>query len=167
MLVVGVARPFCVKTKLAFLLTAIIQEIIMAQMRKFEQEAIAKEILDTIKVSDSKEQQALEKSSKELKDIRKLNAKMNSIKEQESKLYKQKRNLQDEIGQAVKDFNDLLPTSKYSLGTSYEDKTTWHTHDWEVRQDIERKLAIALLSNDWQERLPEIISSIASQFTGK
>ena len=85
------------------------------QMRKFEQEAIAKEILDTIKVSNSKEQQAMEKNSKELKDIRKLNAKMNSIKEQERKLYKERRNLQNEIGQAVKDFNDLLPTSKYSL----------------------------------------------------
>ena len=40
------------------------------QMRKFEQEAIAKEILDTIKVSNSKEQQAMEKCSKELKNIR-------------------------------------------------------------------------------------------------
>jgi len=139
----------------------------MTQMRKFEQEAIAKEILDTINASNSKEQQAMEKSSKELKNIRKLNVKMNSIKEQESKLYKERRNLQDEIGQAVKDFNNSLTTSKYSLGTSYEDKTTWHTNDWEVRCDIERKLAIALLSNDWQERLPEIISSIANQFTGE
>ena len=139
----------------------------MTQMRKFEQEAIAKEILDTINASNSKEQQAMEKNSKELKNIRKLGAKINSILEQENILYKQRRTINEEIGQAVKDFNDLLPTSKYSLGTSYDDKTTWHTNDWEVRQDIERKLAIALLSNDWQERLPEIISSIANQFTGE
>lgn len=139
----------------------------MTQMRKFEQEAIAREILDTINASNSKEQQAMEKNSKELKNIRKLGAKINSILEQENILYKQRRTINEEIGQAVKDFNDLLPTSKYSLGTSYDDKTTWHTNDWEVRQDIERKLAIALLSNDWQERLPEIISSIANQFTGE
>ena len=139
----------------------------MTQMRKFEQEAIAREILDTINASNSKEQQAMEKNSKELKNIRKLGAKINSIQEQENILYKQRRTINEEIGQAVKDFNDLLPTSKYSLGTSYDDKTTWHTNDWEVRQDIERKLAIALLSNDWQERLPEIISSIANQFTGE
>ena len=37
--------------------------------------------------------------------------------------------------------------------------------DWNIRQDIENKLAIALLSNDWRERLPEIVESIASQFT--
>ena len=137
------------------------------QMRKFEQEAIAKEILETINASNSKEQQALEKNSKELKSIRKLGVKITSIQEQESKLYRERRSLQDEIGLAVKDFNSSLTTSKYSLGTSYEDKVKWHTNDWEVRNDIERKLAIALLSSDWQERLPEIISSIASQFTGE
>ena len=139
----------------------------MTQMRKFEQEAIAKEILDTINASNSKEQQALEKSSKELKNIRKLGSKITSIQEQESKLYKQRRTLNEEISEAVKDFNDSLTTSKYSLSKCYEDKVKWHTNEWEIRNDIERKLAIALLSNDWQERLPEIIASIASQFTGE
>ena len=137
------------------------------QMRKFEQEAIAKEILDTINASNSKEQQALEKSSKELKSIRRLATKIDSIQKQESILYKQRRTLNEEIGQAVKDFNDSLTTSKYSLSKCYEDKIRWHTNEWEIRNDIERKLAIALLSNDWQERLPEIIASIASQFTTK
>ncbi|OUW70107.1 MAG: hypothetical protein CBD71_04365 [Rickettsiales bacterium TMED211] len=139
----------------------------MTQMRKFEQEAIAKEILDTINASNSKEQQAMEKSSKELKSIRKLGTKMKSIQEQESILYKQRRTVNEEISEAVKDFNDSLTTSKYSLNKCYEDKVTWHTNEWEIRNDIERKLAIALLSNDWQERLPEIISSIANQFTGE
>lgn len=139
----------------------------MTQMRKFEQEAIAREILDTINASNSKEQQAMEKSSKKLKDIRKLGAKLNSIQEQERILYKQRRTINEEISEAVKDFNDSLTTPKYSLNKCYEDKVTWYTNEWEIRQDIERKLAIALLSNDWQERLPEIISSIASQFTGE
>ena len=139
----------------------------MAQMRKFEQEAIAKEILDTINDSNSKEQEAMEMSSKELKSIRKLSAKINSIQDQERELYKQRRILNEEMSQAISDFNDSLTTSKYSLSKYYDDKVKWHTNDWEIRQDIERKLAIALLSNDWQERLPEIIESIASQFTGK
>ena len=137
------------------------------QMRKFEQEAIAKEILDTINASNSKEQQALEKSSKELKSIRRLATKIDSIQKQESILYKQRRTLNEEVNEAVKDFNSSLTTSKYSLSKCYEDKIRWHTNEWEIRNDIERKLAIALLSNDWQERLPEIISSIASQFTGE
>ena len=139
----------------------------MTQMRKFEQEAIAKEILDTINASNSKEQQALEKSSKELKSIRRLATKIDSIQKQESILYKQRRTLNEEVNEAVKDFNSSLTTSKYSLSKCYEDKIRWHTNEWEIRNDIERKLAIALLSNDWQERLPEIIASIASQFATK
>ena len=140
----------------------------MAQMRKFEQEAIAKEILDTIKVSNSKEQQAMEKSSKELKNIRKLQAKAESIHEKERKLYRERRIILDDLRDSIKSFNRTLSsTTNYKLDKDYNDNISWSTNDWEIRQDIERKLAIALLSNDWQERLPEIISSIASQFTGE
>ena len=138
------------------------------QMRKFEQEAIAKEILDTIKVSNSKEQLALEKSSKELKNIRKLYAKADSIYKKERQLYRERRIILDDLKDSIKSFNRTLsPNTNYELNKDYNDNISWSTNDWEIRQDIERKLAIALLSNDWQERLPEIIESIASQFTGK
>ena len=140
----------------------------MAQMRKFEQEAIAKEILDTIKVSNSKEQLALEKSSKELKNIRKLYAKADSIYKKERQLYRERRIILDDLKDSIKSFNKTLsPTANYTLEKDYNDNISWRTDDWSIRQDIERKLAIALLSNDWQERLPEIISNIASQFTGE
>jgi len=138
------------------------------QMRKFEQEAIAKEILDTIRVSNSKEQQALEKSSKELKNIRKLQTKAQSIQDKERKLYRERRIIIEDINTSIKSFNRTLSsTTNYNLNKDYDDNISWSTNDWEVRQNIENKLAIALLSNDWQERLPEIISSIASQFTGE
>ena len=138
------------------------------QMRKFEQEAIAKEILDTIKVSNSKEQQALEKSSKELKNIRKLYAKADSIYKKERQLYRERRIILDDLKDSIKSFNRTLSsTTNYELHRDYNDNITWSMDDWNIRQDIENKLAIALLSNDWQERLPEIISSIASQFTGE
>ena len=138
------------------------------QMRKFEQEAIAKEILDTIKVSNSKEQLALEKSSKELKNIRKLYAKADSIYKKERQLYRERRIILDDLKDSIKSFNKTLsPTANYTLEKDYNDNISWRTDDWNIRQNIENKLAIALLSNDWQERLPEIIESIASQFTGK
>jgi len=140
----------------------------MTQMRKFEQEAIAKEILETINASNSKEQQAMEKSSKELKNIRKLHSKAESIHDQERELYRQRRYLIEEMNTAIKDFNSSLSSAtNYKLHSDYNDNITWSVNDWEVRQNIENKLAIALLSNDWQERLPEIIESIASKFTGE
>ena len=138
------------------------------QMRKFEQEAIAKEILDTIKVNNSKEQLALEKSSKELKNIRKLQAKAEGIHEKERKLYRERRIIIDDLRDSIKSFNRTLsPNTNYELNKDYNDNISWSTNDWEIRSNIENKLAIALLSNDWQERLPEIISNIASQFTGE
>ena len=138
------------------------------QMRKFEQEAIAKEILDTIKVNNSKEQLALEKSSKELKNIRKLYAKADSIYKKERKLYRERRIILEDLKLSIKSFNRTLSSNtNYTLEKDYNDNISWRTDDWNIRQNIENKLAIALLSNDWQERLPEIIESIASQFTGK
>ena len=138
------------------------------QMRKFEQEAIAKEILDTIKVSNSKEQLALEKNSKELKDIRKLQVRAERLHDKERQLYRQRKIILDDLRDSIKSFNRTLsPTANYSLEKDYNDNLSWRTDDWNIRQDIENKLAIALLSNDWQERLPEIIESIASQFTTK
>ena len=140
----------------------------MAQMRKFEQEAIAKEILDTIKVSNSKEQLALEKNSKELKNIRKLQVGAERLHDKERQLYRQRRIILEDLRDSIKSFNRTLsPTANYSLEKDYTDNLSWRTDDWNIRQNIENKLAIALLSNDWQERLPEIIESIASQFTGK
>jgi len=140
----------------------------MTQMRKFEQEAIAKEILDTIRTNSSKEQQALEKSSKEVKSIHKLNAKVESLHDQERELYRQRRMLVEEMENAIQNFNNSLSSDTlFKLNKDYDDNISWSCNEWEIRQNIENKLAIALLSNDWQERLPEIISSIANQFTGE
>ena len=138
------------------------------QIRKFEQEAIAKEILDTIKVSNSKEQQAMEKSNKKLKDIRKLNNKIESLHDKERALYRQRKTLNEEMDTAIKSFNRTLNSNtNYELNKDYNDNISWSTNNWEIKQNIENKLAIALLSHDWQERWHEIISSIASQFTGE
>ena len=138
----------------------------MAQMRKFEQEAIAKEILETIKVANAIEQNGLEKSSKKLKNIRKLYAKADGIYKKERQLYRERRIILDDLKDSIKSFNRTLSsTTNYELHRDYNDNITWSMDDWNIRQDIENKLAIALLSNDWRERLPEIVESIASQFT--
>ena len=137
----------------------------MTQMRKFEQEAIAKEILNRIIINNSKEQNAMEKSSKELKNIRSLISKIEGISEQERKLYKEKRNISEEMREAIKDFNNLYcSNTNYNLYSDYNDSVTWSVNEWELRQDIENKLAIALISPDWKDKLSTIINDVASQF---
>ena len=137
----------------------------MTQMRKFEQEAIAREILNKIKTNNSKEQNAMEKSSKELKNIRSLTSKIEDIAEQERKLYREKRAISEEMDTTIKDFNNLYCSDKnYNLYKDYNDYITWSINEWELRQDIENKLAIALISPDWKDKLSSIIDDIASQF---
>ena len=137
----------------------------MTQMRKFEQEAIAKEILNRITINNSKEQNAMEKNSKELKNIRKLYAKTESIQEQERELYRKRRNIVEDMDTAIKDFNNSLSSnSLFKLYKDYNDNITWSVNEWELRQDIENKLAIALISPDWKDKLSTIIDDIASQF---
>ena len=137
----------------------------MTQMRKFEQEAIATEILNKIKTNNSKEQNAMEKSSKELKNIRKLYAKAEGIQEQERELYRKRRNIVEEMDTAIKDFNNSLSSdSLFKLYKDYNDNITWSVNEWEVKQNIENKLAIALISPDWKDKLSTIIDDIASQF---
>ena len=134
-------------------------------MRKFEQEAIATEILNKIKTNNSKEQNAMEKSSKELKNIRKLYAKVEGIQEQERELYRKRRNIVEEMDTAITDFNNSLSSdSLFKLYKDYNDNITWSVNEWEVKQNIENKLAIALISPDWKDKLSTIIDDIASQF---
>jgi uncharacterized protein YjgD (DUF1641 family) len=140
-------------------------EIIMTQMRKFEQEAIAKEILNRITINNSKEQNAMEKNSKELKNIRKLYAKTESIQEQERELYRKRRNIVEDMDTAIKDFNNSLSSnSLFKLYKDYNDNITWSINEWELRNEIENKLAIALISPDWKDKLSTIIDDVASQF---
>jgi len=137
----------------------------MTQMRKFEQEAIATEILNRIKTNNSKEQNAMEKNSKELKNIRKLYAKVEGIQEQERELYRKRRNIVEEMDTAITDFNNSLSSnSLFKLYKDYNDNITWSVNEWEVKQNIENKLAIALISPDWKDKLSTIIDDIASQF---
>ena len=137
----------------------------MTQMRKFEQEAIATEILNKIKTNNSKKQNAMEKSSKELKNIRKLYAKVEGIQEQERELYRKRKNIVEEMDTAITDFNNSLSSnSLFKLYKDYNDNITWSVNEWQVKQDIENKLAIALISPDWKDKLSTIIDDIASQF---
>ena len=136
----------------------------MTQMRKFEQEAIAREILNKIKTNNSKEQNAMEEMSS-LTDIRSLTSKIEGIAEQERKLYREKRAISEEMDIAIRDFNNLYCSDKiYNLYKDYNDNITWSYNEWELRQNIENKLAIALISPDWKNKLSTIIDDVASQF---
>jgi DNA repair exonuclease SbcCD ATPase subunit len=143
-------------------------EIIMTQMRKFEQEAIATEIYEKIKATNGVLQKELEQTKK-YKDIQAVVDELSDLQNQVEELNKAMKNTKDIIGKLVKEFNDNISKNNFHLSTvgSYYDNSgqlSWTDDHWTTMRDIERKLAIALISPDWKDKLSSIIDDIASQF---
>ena len=137
-------------------------------MRKFEQEAIATEIYEKIVVKQGLEQIELSKT-KEYKAIQSIIDKMSAIEKKRSDLYKELQSIKDTLGKQISAFNDTILDKNFTLtsqGRYYDSayNLNWTDNEWKVKQNIERKLAIALISPDWKDKLSTIIDDIASQF---
>ena len=140
----------------------------MTQMRKFEQEAIATEIYEKIKTTNGNIQEELKKT-KEYKVISSLVNNITSLEDEINDLNNQARSVKEDMNEAIENFNDTYNTHynfKLINNGSYSRKAKldWSENEWKVKQDIERKLAIALISPDWKDKLSTIIDDIASQF---
>ena len=139
----------------------------MTQMRKFEQEAIATEIYQKIQETNSVVQKELEQTKK-YKDIQAVVDELSDLQNQAEELNKAMKNNRDIIGKLVKEFNDNISQNNFELttvGAYYNNsQLSWTDNEWTLKQNIERKLAIALISPDWKDKLSSIIDDIASQF---
>ena len=140
----------------------------MTQMRKFEQEAIATEIYEKIQATNGVVQKELEQTKK-YKDIQAVVDELADLDKQSQELNKAMTNTRDIIGKLVKEFNDNMSQNNFELTTvgSYYNNSgqlNWTDNHWNTMRNIERKLAIALISPDWKDKLSSIIDDIASQF---
>lgn len=140
----------------------------MTQMRKFEQEAIATEIYEKIKATHGSIQEEL-KQTKDYKAIQSIVDELATLQKQSDELNKTMKELRDNIGESVREFNEKISENNFELTTvsryyNGAGQLTWTDNEWKVKEDIGRKLAIALISPDWKDKLSTIIDDIASQF---
>ena len=140
----------------------------MTQMRKFEQEAIATEIYQKIQETNSVVQKELEQT-KDYKAIQSKVDKLDALQKEYDELNKTMKETRDNINEIVKQFNEKINKNNFHLTTvgayyNSSGQLIWTDEEWKVKQDIERKLAIALISPDWKDKLSTIIDDIASQF---
>ena len=132
----------------------------MAQMRKFEQEAIVNQIIKTIKSKREKEYETLKSHKKYLavvalnEDIKDLENKLRILRIEQESLQKSRREL-------INDFNEKF---NVELDYDYNNNLKFEFNEWTVKRDVEDQLAIALLGSEWKDNLPAIIEEIASQF---
>ena len=140
----------------------------MTQMRKFEQEAIATEIYEKIVVTQGIEQIELQKT-KDYKALQSMADEMSSLEKERYELYKKVKDIKEKFNEGIESFNKTIPHTNFNLSSNYSysnDISTlcWTDNEWKVKQNIERKLAIALISPDWKDKLLTIIDDIASEF---
>ena len=135
-------------------------EVTMAQMRKFEQEAIVNQIIKTNKSKREKEYETFKSHKKYLavvalnEDIKDLENKLRILRIEQESLQKSRREL-------INDFNEKF---NVELDYDYNNNLKFEFEKWTVRRDVEDQLAIALLGSEWKDNLPAIIEEIASQF---
>ena len=135
-------------------------EVTMAQMRKFEQDAIVNQIIKTIKSKREKEYETFKSHKKYLaivavnEDIKELENKLKFLRQEKEVLQNSRRDL-------IRYFNEKFDVK---LDYDYYDNLKFEFNEWTVKRDVEDQLAIALLGSEWKDNLPAIIEEIASQF---
>ena len=137
----------------------------MKQIRKFEQEAIVNQIMEGVKERlDNKVEKA--RKSKDYKAIEKLaNAVLNINKERDL-LEKKHKEALERVNLAIKNYNNYSEDSLVGINglTQYTNATLdFFRMDWKIKNQVADKLAVALIEDNAQERIIEIITAIANE----
>ncbi len=132
----------------------------MAQLRKFEQNAIVNQIVKTIKSKREKENETI-KTKKEYKEISGVNASIILLEDKISTLRAEQRELESLRKEKIKAFEvDFGIELQYD----YHNTLSFNFKEWTISREVEDKLAISLLDSEWKDNLPAIMEEIASQF---
>ena len=136
----------------------------MKQIRKFEQEAIVNQIMEGVNERlDSKIDKA--KKSKEYKAIAKMHESVSKLQNSIDRMVEAKNEEVQILNEQIKKFNDFYTVENVGvskIGYNNQD-LSWWKHDWEFRNQVADKLAVALIEPNAQERIKEIITAIASE----
>jgi hypothetical protein len=136
----------------------------MKQIRKFEQEAIVRQIMEGVDERlDSKINKA--KKSKEYKAIAKRFDTLKMIDEQIESMQKTRTDAVATLNKLIKKFNDFHTVENVGISTMnyHEANLSWWKHEWSIQTKVADKLAVALIEPNAQERIKEIIVAIASE----
>ena len=135
-------------------------------IRKFEQEAIVNQIMEGVSEKADKQIEKAKKSA-DYKAIVKMTDKLQKLKEQRDALSRTLSKEEIKVNNAIHDYNAMSENGVYCLRGLETYVTTynldWVKKDWQVRDKIRDKLAIALLEPNAQTRVKEIIMAIVNE----
>jgi len=137
----------------------------MKQIRKFEQESIVNQIMEGVNERlDAKIEKA--KKSKDYKAVEKLADVVVKLQKEIEVANQKRSNALNRVNEAIKNYNEFNTDKMVGLSSmnDYSKSTLgFFRQDWQVKQQVSDKLAIALLEPNAQERIKEIIMAIASE----
>ena len=133
-------------------------------IRKFEQEAIVNQIMEGVHERVDKQITKAEKST-DFKAIKKLAEKVKECYKEREKISNKLNTMESACNEAIRNYNSMSQEALYGISSfTYSNKElNWFKHDWQTRDRISDKLAIALLEPMAQERIKDIISAIADE----
>jgi len=133
-------------------------------IRKFEQEAIVNQIMEGVHERVDKQIAKAEKSP-DFKAIKKLADKVQECYREREKISNKLNTMESACNEAIRNYNNMSQEALYGVQSFnyHNDKLNWFKHDWETRDRISDKLAIALLEPMAQERIKDIITAIADE----
>ena len=137
----------------------------MKQIRKFEQESIVNQIMEGVNERlDAKVEKA--KKSKDYKAVEKLADVVVKLQKEIEVANQKRSDALNRVNEAIKNYNEFSTDKMVGLSSmnNYNDsRLKFFRNDWQVKQQVSDKLAIALLEPNAQERIKEIIMAIASE----
>ena len=133
-------------------------------IRKFEQEAIVNQIMEGVHERVDKQITKAEKST-DFKAIKKLADKVKECYKEREKISNKLHTMESACNEAIRNYNSMSQEALYGVSSfTYSNKElNWFKHDWQTRDRISDKLAIALLEPMAQERIKDIITAIADE----
>jgi hypothetical protein len=133
-------------------------------IRKFEQEAIVNQIMEGVHERVDKQITKAEKST-DFKAIKKLADKVKECYKEREQISNKLNTMESACNEAIRNYNSMSQEALYGVQSfTYSNKElNWFKHDWQTKNRISDKLAIALLEPMAQERIKDIISAIADE----
>ena len=137
----------------------------MKQIRKFEQEAIVNQIMAGVNERlDTTIEKA--KKSKDYKAVEKLAEVVVKLQKELDEVSEKKIVALRCVNEAIKNYNEFNTDEKINLCSmnDYSQKTlSFSKNDWQMKNTVADKLAVALIEPNAQDRIKEIIVAIANE----
>jgi len=135
------------------------------ELRRFEIDAIAHRIAEDVKTSKTKAHQKLRKTGA-YKKLEKIAKEYASIDETIKELETKRRKTIDTIESEVSKWNAQNHEEHVRFQwTQYGNRLEFDFNEWSLKEDVQRRLAIALIAPDFRERLEDIIKQITRELT--